>query len=82
MALIRNERQVNFNAVSAVDIHDGTGEPVAYFGATIREDGSIADNSQIRNLEAYKLHKKEVDADRKQFIDYVMEYATKENADE
>lgn len=53
----------NFTGVSAVDVEEGKGTQVLYMNAAVSADGAVSFSEQIRNIDLYKAHKKEVDAD-------------------
>jgi len=66
----------NYSGVSAVNVsEEGKGEPVMYMNGAIDANGNVTFSEQIRNIDLYKEHRKEVDADYEAFKKQVIEDA-------
>lgn len=65
--LVNQTRTQNFSGVSAVNVVEGKGEPVLYMNASVNANGEVSFAEQIRNVDLYKEHKKEVEKDYEQF---------------
>lgn len=70
--LVNQNHTQNFSAVSAIDVKDGTGQPVTVMNASINQNGVISFNQQIQNAELYSNNKEEADADYEAFREIVM----------
>lgn len=71
--MLKINESKTYNATSVVDV-DGVPTPVAYMNATVPIEGSMSTNNSIQDQELFKLHRKEVLADIKEFEDII--YAT------
>jgi hypothetical protein len=66
--LVNQTHTQNFSGISAVNVKEGTGEPVLYMNASVDQNKNISFSEQIRNVDLYAKNKKEVDKDLKQNI--------------
>ena len=76
--LVNLVKTTNYSGVSAVNVtEEGKGEPVMYMNGAIDQEGNVTFGEQIRNIDLYKQHREEVDADyeafKKQVIDDALE---------
>lgn len=70
--LVNQNHTQNFSAVSAIDVKDGTGQPVVVMNASVNQNGVISFNQQIQNAELYNNNKGEADSDYESFRENVM----------
>ena len=75
--LVNNQRTQNFNAVSAVNVVEGSATPVAYFNGSINNNGEVITNMQIRDMKLFEENKETVLADRDAFDEEVYSYVNK-----
>ena len=76
--LVNQTRTQNFSGVSAEDVKEGTGDPVLYMNASVDMNKNISFSEQIRNIDLYAKHKKEVEADYEEFKKYVLDSVIEE----
>lgn len=70
--LVNKKETRNFQAVSATNVQDGTGTPIAYFNANY-SGNDLAFNMNIVSFSLYKENKETVDADYETFKNEVIE---------
>lgn len=71
--LVNQTHTQNFSGISAVNVKEGTGEPVLYMNASVDQNKNISFSEQIRNVDLYAKNKKEVDKDYEDFKQSVIE---------
>lgn len=71
--LVNETKVINMNAVSAIDVKEGTGKPVMYMNANIKANGEYSVNFTITDNALYEKNMEEADEDfanfKKQVID-------------
>ena len=70
MALVNKQTSRNWSAVSAVNVHDNTGDPVMYMNASSNGNG-VNFGESITDMELYLQNKATVDADYAAFKESV-----------
>lgn len=71
--LVNQTRTQNFSGISAVNVKEGTGEPVLYMNASVDQNKNVSFSEQIRNMDLYAQNRKEVDKDYEDFKKSVIE---------
>lgn len=68
--LVNQAKSTNWNAASAINVHDGTGTPVMYMNASSNGNG-VNFGESITDMELYLQNKATVDADYAAFKESV-----------
>ena len=71
--LVNENKTINMNAVSAVNVENGTGTPVLYMNASIKANGEWSANFTVTDSALYEANMAEADADFAAFKQKVVE---------